>query len=366
MKVLFVVSGIGYGDATRELSVIRKLLDKHPQTKIMVAGYDNSYEFFKNMFDTIKIKGYKLPGKRMKLSILPFLFQNILLPVHWLFSMVKIKSKIKNFKPDIIISDFEPSGIAFARLVFKKCIVVFGYDPLTYKEFKKENKVSLKLRTEALYFEKVYNRANLVIIPKIFGKNSRDVSFPYIYVDSVVRQRPEELPDNKILMKKYKFEKRPIIVMMGGSKLGIQLAKNINNVADKFNEHFIIFGGECNFKLNNNITYIPFSFEFLEYLKISKGVITLGGQKTISESLLFKKPLMLFPIRGHVEQVMNAYEAREYSYLAKSYSAKEIAKEIKEFLKVQPALEHKLKKLKIETNGAKQIVKVIETLAKKS
>jgi len=365
MRVLFVVTGIGYGDATRELSVMRKLLEKRPKTKIMVAGYDNSFEFFKNMFDTIKIKGYKLPGKRMKLYMVPFLFQNLLLPIYWLFSMVKIKAKIKDFKPDIIVSDFEPSGIAFARLVFKKCIVVFGYDPLTYKEFKKEHKVSLKLRTEASYFEKVYNRANLVIIPKIFGKNSRDISFPYTYVDSVVRQRPEDLPDNKTLMKKYKFKKRPVIVMLGGSKLGVQLAKNINEVADKFNEHFVIFGGECDFKLNDNVTYIPFSFDVLEYLKISKGVITLSGQKTISESLVFKKPLMLFPIRGHVEQVLNAYEAKEYSYLSKSYSAKHITKEVKAFLKVRPQLERKLKKLNIETNGAEQIVKIIETLAKK-
>jgi len=38
MKILFVVSGIGYGDATREHANILALKKKYPQARIMVQG----------------------------------------------------------------------------------------------------------------------------------------------------------------------------------------------------------------------------------------------------------------------------------------------------------------------------------------
>jgi len=57
MKVLYVVSGIGYGDATREHSNIIALKKKFPGTKIMVAGYDNSLAYFQDKFNTVKIRG---------------------------------------------------------------------------------------------------------------------------------------------------------------------------------------------------------------------------------------------------------------------------------------------------------------------
>ncbi len=62
MKILFVVSGIGFGDATREHANIQALKKKHPRVKVMVAGYDNSYTYFKDKYNTIRIRGYKLPG----------------------------------------------------------------------------------------------------------------------------------------------------------------------------------------------------------------------------------------------------------------------------------------------------------------
>ncbi len=366
MRVMFVVTGVGYGDATREMANIRELLSKYPKTKIMVAGYDNSYEFFKNMFHTIKIRGYTLPGKKLKVHLVPFMIKNLFLPIYWFFSAFKIKAQIKNFKPDIIVSDFEPSGLAFSKLVNKKCITIFGYDPLTYKEYKKKHKVSMLIRIWATYFEQIYKDSNVAIIPKILGRKYRGNNLLYTYVDSVIRNRPEDLADEKTLMKKHGLKKKPIIIMLGGSKYGVHMVKSINAVAEKYKENFIIFGGEVNFKLKDNVKYIPFSYEYLEYLKVAKGVITQAGQKTIAESLVFKKPLMLFPVKNHVEQILNAYEVRDYTFIAKDYSTKGINKQLKEFLKNIPSLQRKVNKLEIETKGSEQIVKVLEAVLKKN
>ena len=73
MKILFVVTGIGYGDAIREHAIIKAILKKKPKTEIKIAAYDNSYNYFKGKFPTINIKSYKLPGESMKFKTYLFL-----------------------------------------------------------------------------------------------------------------------------------------------------------------------------------------------------------------------------------------------------------------------------------------------------
>jgi len=155
MKVLFVVSGIGYGDAMREHCNIQELKKKYPSSKIMVAGYDHSYDYFKEKYDTIKITGYKLPGESMNVNAFNFVLKNFLLPWYWFFGTLKVRLKAYNFIPDVVISDFEPAGISLAEILGKKCIVVFGFDPLLYNEYKKNHKVNIKMKVQATSFNKV-------------------------------------------------------------------------------------------------------------------------------------------------------------------------------------------------------------------
>ena len=192
MKVLYVISGIGYGDSTREHANILALKKLFPNTRIMIAGYDNSYRYFKDKYPTVKIQGYKLPGKNMKINVLIFGLRNLLLPLHWLFSTLKVPLYTSKFIPDLIISDFEPAGISLAKLLQKKCIVVFGFDPLLYREYAQKHKVNYKMWIEAKYFEKLYHQADVVIIPT-FKRNTSDYG-QYKYVNPIVRQKRDELP----------------------------------------------------------------------------------------------------------------------------------------------------------------------------
>ena len=111
MKILFIVTGVGYGDAKREHANIEAFLKKDPKTEIMVAGYDNSYKYFKDKYKTIEIKGYKFSDKALKFSVPSFIWRNYKLPFFWAASTFKLRKKVREFNPDIIISDFEPIGI---------------------------------------------------------------------------------------------------------------------------------------------------------------------------------------------------------------------------------------------------------------
>ncbi|MFH0752063.1 MAG: glycosyltransferase family protein [archaeon] len=362
MRVLFFVTGVGYGDATREHAHIEALLKREPKTKIMIAAYQNSYEYFKGKFPVFKIRGYNIKDVAMKFKVIPFIFNNMVLPFFWISTAISMRKQIKKFNPDLIVSDFEPAGITAAKITGRKCIMVFGYDPKTRKEYSKKNKLSKKCWLEAKYFESLYDRADFVVIPTLFGVKGQSVL--YHYVNPVVRKMPSDLPDSKKLMKKWGLRRAPVVVMLGGSDFGLKLARNLQRAAHRFDEDFLVFGSSQQLKSSKNFRHIRFSDSFLDYLKVSKGVITLGGQKMLTEALAFKKPLLVFPVENHVEQLMNAYSIRKVAIVGTNTNQREFERQLRKFLRNLPDLQRRMDKLDIEFDGAGQMAKLLIDLKK--
>ena len=363
MKILFVVTGIGFGDSTREHVNIEAVKKAYPRAKVLVACYDNSYEYFKDKYDCVKIKGYNLPGKQLKIQLPQFVLSNLFLPLFWFTSTLKVSLEEFNFVPDVIVSDFEPVGLSLARLLGKKCLVVFGYDPLLYKEYKKNNKISIKMRTQAIYFEYLYKAANMIALPTI--RKPKPKKLDYIYTNPIIRKIPSKLKDEKKLMKELGLVKKPILVMLGGSDFGTTLVHNIAKVGKKMKENFIIFGGNLDIKLPKNMSYIRFTPDFLKYLKVCKGVITLGGQITLAESLVYGKPILCFPIKGHVEQVLNAYAIKDVAMIGNSGSVKELRKLLPSFVKSIPSMKKKVVEYGLKAGGEREIVNMVKVALEK-
>lgn len=363
MKVLFFVTGVGYGDATREHANIEALLRKEPKAKVLIACYDNSYEYFKRKFRTFRIRGYRIPGSGMRFQVIPFVFNNVFLPFVWFFTAVKFSKAIRKFNPDIVVSDFEPAALTAAKLVGRKCVVIFGYDPETLKDYSKSNKLSAKCWFQAKYFESLYDKADFVVIPKLLGVKKQSIL--YHYVNPVIRKGLEDFPGKKILMQKLKLKREPVVVMLGGSDFGLKLARGLRKVASKFNEDFIVFGSHKHLEPSKNFRHIRFADNFLEYLKVSKGVITLGGQKMLTECLAFKKPMLVFPIQDHVEQLLNAYTLRDVAVVGKRASGAGFEGEVRGFLRSLPRLQKRIDSLEIKFNGAEQVAGLLVDLKKK-
>ncbi len=353
MKILNIVTGVGYGDATREHANIEAFLRRDPETEIMIAGYDNSYDYFKNKFKTISIKGYRFTNKSLKFSVPSFIWRNYYLPFFWVSSTLKLRKAVKDFNPDIIISDFEPVGVMLSKLLRKKCVLIFGYDPDLFKQCPHKNHKTI---LEAKYFNTIYKSADAVIIPRLLGQKE-EIS-KYYSVNPIIRRVSSELPSQKELLKKLGLERPPVLIMLGGSTFGNILAEKISKFSHLFNEDFIMFGSKINQVSKKNITYYPFKENILEYIKASKAVITLGGHLTLSECLAFKKPAMIFPIRDHVEQMLNAYMLEPIYYVR--YKLQNLRKNIKKFLGQISDINNKIPDIKF--NGADQVADIVYNL----
>jgi len=325
MKLLFIVTGLGYGDAIRADAVINEVR-KLKKVDILVMGYDNSYDYFKDKYETLKIKGYKFAQHGLKFRTGTFLFKNFHIPIAWVLNYREYKKKLEEFNPDLIVSDFEIFSNFLAKKLKKKCISIFAFDPELYKKYP-DKTASLNLQTK--FLNKTYNISNKVIIPS-FNKNKK-VDNLY-YVNPIIR----DVKDTKIV------KKDVIIVMLGGSKYGLELQEKINKLKKNFKEEFIFFGGKLKFKK-----------DFLDYLKNCKGLITLAGNLTVSEGLYYKKPMLVYPIENHVEQLLNGYSIKDYVLIG---NRNNIESDLNKFLVNLNKLD---KRPSLKFDGAKQAAKII-------
>lgn len=93
-----------------------------------------------------------------------------------------------------------------------------------------------------------------------------------------------------------------------------------------------------------------------------KSVILISGHTALSESIVYKKPFLVFPFKNYIEHYINVSEMKEFSlvkYIDSGLNEKELENYIRELIESSPELEKKLNKLKIGSKGTKEAVNLI-------
>ena len=149
--------------------------------------------------------------------------------------------------------------------------------------------------------------------------------------------------------------------MLGGSDFGRKLLKKLKKIAHEYpDEMFIVFGTKKMVEPLPNLLHYTYKENVLEYMKIAKCVITLGGEVTLSEAVTFKKPMLIYPIKDHVEQMLNAYSLKNVAMVGKDVNT--LKNDLDKFLKNLNSYKKKMNKLKVEPNGAEQVVEIVKGL----
>lgn len=353
MRYLFVIMGVGYGHVTRAQAIINEINKNDNDAKFHIVGYARSYEYFKNKYPTTKIAGVKLPGLGFNLNIWNVVRKNLMLPFNWVYSTIKLNSLIKRFNPDIVISEFEPVVLRPAYKKHKKVLFIFNYN------LEKDNHYTNKFVLQNGFIKFVYNYAKKysdhIIIPCLGG--SKKIHDKFVYVNPIVRNSPNELANKDALMTKLKLKREPILVMLSGEGFGDRIAEDVINISNKFDEDFVIFGYKDVVK--DNVTSFRFNEHFLEYLKVCKGVITLGGHSTLSEILVFRKPALVLPITNHLEQNVNAQDVSYLMMVKRRYKKGQMEELFKKFLEKRELFAKRIERASLRGEGASQLCNIL-------
>ena len=294
-EILFFSSPIGLGHATRDLAIINQLQVE----SCKVFSGSSAIEFFhKNMIEAQDV--YSPPRFDVKDGKLEK-------SLRWLWSYYKYYKHCKEVsseiidkeKPKLIISDEDFASVAIAQKRKIPNIIITdiletrfttGFGGMIEKKMNKTMQMML-------------DRANKVIIPEL-GKNKNNIIRTGPIVRKIEKNRDE-------IRKTLNFEKKTIVLSVGGTDAGIFLIKQTIEAVKKIQidaDLVLVSGPKITKKFSESINNLGFVKNLHEIIFASDLVISLAGKSTIDESLVYGTPGIFIPIKDHFEQEDNAKE----------------------------------------------------------
>jgi uncharacterized protein (TIGR00661 family) len=208
-------------------------------------------------------------------------------------SRAGIRGLIREFKPDLIVTDFEPFAAFWARLLGIPYISLDNQHLLTHCELEHPPGFSRDLLNAYVTIRFYYAGAQRYLIPSFYEAPIRYQParlIPPILRPSVYRTEPRD--DGFLLA--YKGA--------GGENDAMRMALEQYDRLPVRAYGFGVSGqrGHVTFKDTNGEG-------FLADLASCRAVVSTAGHSLVCESLYFGKPMLLIPVQQQYEQVLNAH-----------------------------------------------------------
>jgi len=289
IRILYGVCGIGLGHAIRSKILINYLKEKNFDIRIVAGG--KAYSFLSKEYSFVEeIESVKFVFKDNKTRLFYTVLQTLYRTITRSFSsFLKVRGIIKDFKPELIITDAEPISHIAARISSIKRISIDNPHALLYRKYKVN-------RSEFLsWFLLIF-----ALKISIFGADKYII---YDYFDEQIdNQRVlfiKPLIQQELLKQKPRYGDYIFVYQ--------SLTDNnfVCNALKKIDEKFIVYGFNKNL-IDKNLIFKQFNQdELFQDISCAKAVITNGGFNVISEALYLKKPIYCLPIKYQFEQILN-------------------------------------------------------------
>ena len=338
-NIIYGIQGEGRGHSSRSKIIIEHLIKNNHNIKIFTSK--NAYNYLKPYFKDIEnIQGLEFIYENQSINIKKTLKTNIKnLLKNSKTTIKQINKEIKEFKPDLAITDFEPfipfisklNNIPYISINHQHLI---AHCSLDYpKEWKKDFLYAFTVTNNMYWFAKKYFVTSFYF-PKVKFKRTKLIK--PILRKEVLEQKPTT--------------KNHILVYVTTKE-----NKKIMKILKKSQNKFIIYGFKK--KSKNNLIFKKASTKgFLKDLAESKAVITNGGYTLMSEALFFKKPIYSLPLKNQFEQMLNAHYLEKLGYGL--YDLEPSKERIKEFLNNLDKFKNNIKKHNF--NGNKEFFKILD------
>ena len=297
-KLLFIVNGLGMGNATRCESIIERLIDKKIDIEILTSG--NGLQYFKDRGYVSKL--YELSAlyygsKNGQLSIWRTLFE---IPQFILifFNNVRFLRNLlraTDYSGVVIDSDYT---IGWLRPWVRVPVFALNNADVVLEECRKLTEIPREVRMQYL-IEKSdawYHRAipDMVFSPTIESRKSANTRTlkhfpPFVRQGLNVRTTKDEL--------------RTILIMLSGSQFstGIEF---LQTLARRGALQIQVVGREG--ESNDWITFHGKVYQNRDMINQADLMVINGGFSAVSEAVVLRKPAVVIPVPHHAEQFINA------------------------------------------------------------
>ena len=294
-RILFLVNGYGLGNSTRIHAIIQHI---NKNCEIDVFVYGNSLKYFKQISQIQNIfQGFSMEYG-LKNGEINFLATagKILKNLQTIYkSRQSIKNIIKSHHYSLIISDSNFSALFLKQR--PKLISINNAD-VTIKRALKINKKGCYGQFFIEFGDYIYNLLvpDLVISP--FFEPCKDTK--KIRHTFTIARKEFQSSHHQPLKKHY------VLVMTGGAE-ALNQGLSIDHNQEDWG--LSVLGNQI--KISGKAKRENKTFNTSRLMKQSTIVVINGGFSSISEALTMAKPMVVIPLKGHIEQKTNALWVQE-------------------------------------------------------
>ncbi len=293
-KILYGVAGQGFGHSSRAHLTADYLLKKGHE--VIFAASMKSYDYLGKYFPgrMRRVFGLSLVYKNGSLSPVGTVIRNCSNAPEGLRNNKALFAEMKqDFQPDLVISDYEPFTAHWAKKSKTPCVTIDHQSTMTCLKLDKipGGFISrlLALGVTKAYYPGIKDHIiiNFFKAPTVAPRGV--LSPPVIRTE--VSGREPVLGEHIIFY-----------------TTDLTLRNKMMDLFGSFPErNFLIYGYNQEMSQNNCVFRKTSTEGFLDDLSMCKGVIATAGFSLISECLHFRKKMLLLPVRGQYEQMVNAY-----------------------------------------------------------
>lgn len=297
-KIIYGVCGEGMGHAIRSSVVIDHLLKNHDVT---IFASERAYQHLSGKYDNVyEIEGFNTVYEANQVKNRQTFLRNIKdVPQDLGHNLRLMYNLAKEFRPDIIISDFEFYSNLLSKILRIPLISLDNMHVITQCELD----VSEEFRRDRLsavgVVRSFIQRPIYYLITSYF--------FPPVKNPQKAKMFPPILRE-KVLDLKPTTGKHVLVYQTSDSNL------KLLETLKEFDDEFIIYGFHKDEK-TENLTFKNFNEdEFFDDLASARAIITNGGFSLISEAIYLEKPVYSIPVQKQFEQILNAIYLDKLEY----------------------------------------------------
>lgn len=299
-RILYGLCSVGIGHAVRSRLILEHLIKKH---KVLVVASGKAYNYLERFFpkNIMNIEGFELVFSDNSIESFGTVLANLKkISGKTLNNLNMCKEEINRFKPDIVVSDWEPFTSFYAKNKNLPLVSIDNQHYIVFGELQFPRKYWFQYVKAKAVLQSLMRKSDYYIITLFYGNKLKHKKNIYP-VPSIIRK---DILDKKAYKKDY-------VLVYQSTKSYERLV----NILKSVNQRFIIYGFDKN-KKEGNLIFKKFNAGsgFINDLANAKAVIANGGFTLISEALYLRKPLLVIPIRKHFEQILNAWYIQEHKY----------------------------------------------------
>ncbi len=341
MRIIYGLSGQGFGHSARSKETIKHLIEAGHEVKIFTYG-QSLFMLEKDFKDQLfEIPGFVLSYKNNKLVYWKTIWANAVKISHQAKYFSKISAEFSRFNPDVVITDFEPLTAMLAKTKRKPLISIDNQHQLTNSKIKLDKKYFKDFIADKLVIKSMVWGAKYYLVTSFFKTpvtRSHTFLFAPLIRSEVLNLQPTD-GDYVLVYEGADFDR-------------------IMPTLKKLPYNFLIVGPTLK-PQDGNLTFKKFSTEaWLQDLAGAKAVIGTAGLSLICECIYLQKPYFALPIARQVEQIINAEYLKEMQL--GDFSFKFTLEEFTNFMNNLELYKSNLKK--IESCGNEPLFKKLDSI----